>query len=112
MRRGAWVGGAIVAVVAGGALIAYLAAPASRAIHGYARSAGGEPIVGAAVELVALDGSEPARSASTDRRGWYSFQELRGPRYALTVRAAGADPVVVTGIAPGARVDCTVATGR
>ena len=60
-------------------------------LQGRVLNAGGEPVAGAKVSLVA-GGSGAVRSTVTDRDGWYSYQQVAlrpGEGYALQVEAKG-----------------------
>jgi hypothetical protein len=74
-------------LIASGALVAQSNAPASAAVSGVVRDAGGEPQIGAVVELLRSDLTFVA-SAYTNTRGRYSFSHVIPGRYAVKVMGA------------------------
>ncbi|HTX74680.1 MAG TPA: carboxypeptidase-like regulatory domain-containing protein [Terracidiphilus sp.] len=74
-------------LIASGVLVAQSNAPASAAVSGVVRDAGGEPQIGAVVELLRSDLTFVA-SAYTNTRGRYSFSHVIPGRYAVKVMGA------------------------
>jgi hypothetical protein len=102
LRKGLFAGSLFVALLSGGALVAYLLAPARHAILGRVVDAAGSPVRGAAVELLPADAAEPRRTEKTDPFGWFSFSRLPGERYGLRATSPGGEAVEEKGVQRGA----------